>query len=77
MGILTFIFIVMYAFLVWIVLGGYLLMVCTDFPARLKAQMDVERKIYGVKSKRVVMFGLYWYALGLIVWPKVVKKFHH
>lgn len=74
MGVI--IFAVMYGILLYTLLGGFLLTVCTDFPEHLREHRDLLKKTYRNENWKVVLVTLWWYIVTLATWPWMVKKYH-
>lgn len=66
---------VMYGLLLHVVLGGFLITVCTDYPEHLRAYREILVESQRRSYAKVVLIVLLWYVLGLAFWPIVVRKY--
>jgi hypothetical protein len=64
----------MYGLLLYVVLGGFLLTLCTDYPRFLKDYRLELMQAYGQNYLKTVLVLLYWYVIGLAIWPYWVAK---
>ena len=64
----------MYGLLLYVVLGGFLLTVCTDYARFLQDYRLTLMKAYRQNYLKTVLVLLYWYVVGLAIWPYWVIK---
>lgn len=70
------IFAIMYGLLLYALLGGFLLTVCTDFPENLREHRDLLKKTYRNEYLKIVLICLWWYIITVAAWPWMVRKYH-
>lgn len=66
---------VMYGLLLYVLLGGFLLTVCTDYPEHLRRYRELLMKTHRRSYTKVVLLTLFWYVIGVAGWPFVVRKY--
>ena len=71
------IFAVMYGLLLYALLGGFLLTVCTSFPEALRDHQKLLEQAYRGNRYKVVAVILFWYVVSVASWPHMVRKYHN
>lgn len=66
---------IMYGLLLYVLLGGFLLTVCTDYPEHLREYRELLLKAYRGSYYKVVLLTLFWYIVGIGVWPYFIRKY--
>ncbi|MNQ04749.1 hypothetical protein D3C85_174700 [compost metagenome] len=66
---------VLYGLLLYTILGGFLLTVCTDYPEHLREHRKLLMKAYRQNYMKTVLVVLFWYVIGLAIWPHIVVKY--
>lgn len=64
----------LYGLLLYVVLGGFLLTVCTDYPEFLKRYRLDLMKAYRHNYLKTLLVLLYWYVVGIAIWWYWVLK---
>lgn len=65
----------LYGLLLYAILGGFLLTLCTEFPEHLREDRRLYMKAYRQNYMLVVFIMLFWYVVGLAFWPYIVSKY--
>lgn len=68
------ILVVFYGVLLYILLGGFLLTVCTDYPEQLRIHRNNLLHYRSYSYVTIVGVVMFWYVFGLGVWPYTVSK---
>lgn len=67
----------LYGVLLYVVLGGFMLTVCTDYPERLRTHRNTLLRTQRRSYVTATAFVLMWYILGLICWPAMLQRPRH